>query len=64
VILIALLLAMQAASWFGPQPESIGPALFLAAMAVLGLTTWLAYWVGNTRWHLREVGLAVPTWRR
>lgn len=63
-ILIAWLLAMQAVSWFGPQPESIGPALYLAAMGVLGFTTWVAYWVGNTRWHKHEVGLGVATWRR
>lgn len=64
LILIVLLLTMQAISWFGPQPESIGPVLYLTALVVLGVAAWVAHWVGNTRWHKREVGLAVPTWRR
>ena len=64
LILIALLLAMQSLNWFGPPPESAGPALYLTALAAFALATWVAHWVGGTRWHKREVGLAVPTWRR
>lgn len=64
LILISLLLAMQSIDWFGPPPESAGPALYLTALAAFALATWVAYWVGNTRWHKREVGLAVRTWRR
>lgn len=64
LILISLLFAMQAVNWFGPPPESAGPSLYLTALAAFALATWAAYWVGNTRWHKREVGLAVPTWRR
>ncbi|WP_374405586.1 hypothetical protein [Pelagerythrobacter sp.] len=64
LILIALLLALQAINWFGPPPESAGPILYLSVLAAFGVATWAAYWTGNTRWHRREVGLAVPTWRR
>jgi hypothetical protein len=64
LILISLLFAMQSLNWFGPPPETAGPALYLTALAAFALATWVAHWVGNTRWHKREVGLAVPTWRR
>lgn len=64
IVLLALLLAMQAANWFGPQPQSAGAGFHLLALVAFGAATWAAWWVGETRWHKREMGLAVPTWRR
>ena len=64
LILISLLCAMQAINWVGPPPVSAGPAFYLTALAAFALATWVASWVGNTRWHKHEVGLGVATWRR
>jgi len=64
LVLLAVLLAMQLANWTGPQPESAGPGLYLLALASFALATWIAWWVGDTRWHRREIGLGVATARR
>ncbi len=64
VILMAVLLIFQAIDWFAPPPLEAGPALYLTALASYGIATLLAWWVAETRWHNREVGLAVPTMRR
>ncbi|MDZ4307980.1 hypothetical protein [Allopontixanthobacter sp.] len=55
-ILLGVMLTVQFASWFGPQPAEVGPAVLLAAMATLGVVTFLAYWVGTTRRHQRLRG--------
>jgi hypothetical protein len=56
LILMALLLIFQAASWFGPQPTQVGPLLYLGGMATFGVVTFFAYWVGTTRRHKRQRG--------
>lgn len=56
IILLALLLILQAASWFGPQPQSVGTVTFLAALVIFGVVTFFAYWVGTTRRHKRQRG--------
>lgn len=58
-VLLALLLAMQSVNWFGPQPEEAGLGFYLLALASFALAALVAAWVGSTRWHKREVGLAV-----
>ena len=64
LILLGVMLAMQAINWFGPEPGAAGPALYLTALASFLVLTLLAGWVGSTRWHKREVGLAVASLRR
>lgn len=56
LLLLAVLLLVQFVSWFGPQPAAIGPVELFAAMATLGVVTFLAYWVGTTRRHQRARG--------
>ncbi len=55
-ILLGLLLILQFASWFGPQPESVGPVVLFGAMAIFGVVTFFAYWVGTTRRHKHRRG--------
>lgn len=64
LILMAVLLIFQTIDWFGPPPEAAGPMLYLTALTSYAVVTGLAWWVAKTRWHKREVGLAVPTMRR
>ena len=64
VILITVMIVLQLVSWFAPQPTAYSIALPITALFGFGIITALAYWVGNTRWHKREVGLAVPSVRR
>ena len=61
LILLSVMLLMQAVSWFGPQPTEYSIALPLTALFGFGVITALAYWVGQTRWHKRQVGLAVAS---
>ncbi len=60
-ILFALLLALQAINWFGPHPTVAGPRLYFSALAAFLIITLVAAWTGSTRWHKREVGLAVAS---
>ena len=55
-ILLGFLLVLQFASWFGPQPASVGPGVLLAGMATFAVVTFLAFWVGTTRRHKRQRG--------
>ena len=64
LILLALLLAMQAFNWFGPEPAQAGPAFYITALIAFLIPTVLAMWVSATRWHKREVGLAVASMPR
>ena len=64
LILLGVLLAMQALNWFGPPPVEAGPALYLTSLAAFLILTLIAGWVGSTRWHKREVGLAVASLHR
>lgn len=61
LILLALLLAMQAFNWLGPEPQSAGLALYVSALLGFLIATLAAAWAGSTRWHKREVGLAVAS---
>lgn len=61
LILMGIMLIFQAVSWFAPQPTEYSIALPLLAIFGFGFITLLASWVGSTRWHKREVGLAVGT---
>ncbi len=56
MILMALLLIFQAASWFGPQPAQIGLLVYLAGLVTFAVVTFFAYWVGTTRRHKRMRG--------
>ena len=64
LILIAAMLAFQAFSWFGPEPQGSPTAMVLTMMTAFAILTALAFWVGRTRWHNRHVGLAVASVRR
>lgn len=63
-ILLVVMLLFQAINWFGPEPAAAGIGLYIQALLAFGVLTAIAWWVGDTRWHKREVGLAVPTMRR
>ena len=60
-ILLGFLLLLQAFNWFGPPPATAGFGLCASALFAFGLAAALAWWVGGTRWHRREVGLAVAS---
>ena len=63
-ILLAVLLLLQAINWFGPPPERAGLELYLTALAAFALATAIAFWVGSTRRHVQDRGLAVGGMRR
>ena len=60
LILAVLLLSMQAINWFGPEPVEASAGFYLTGLIAFGLVTAIAWWVGATRWHKSQVGLAVP----
>lgn len=64
IILLVVLLGLQAFDWLSPSPEHYSIAFPLLAFIGFGLPTLIAAWVGSTRWHKREVGLAVPSAHR
>lgn len=64
LILLVVLLGLQAFNWLAPEPEVWTIATPLLAFVGYTIPTLLAVWVGTTRWHKREVGLAVPSMRR
>ena len=61
LILLAVLLAMQAINWFGPEPEVAGPALYLQALLAFGVATGLAAWTAHNRFFVRRGGLAASS---
>lgn len=61
IVLGTILLALQAINWLAPPPPSAGPLLYLSAMAGFAIVTLAAWWVGVTRWHRSQVGLAVAS---
>ena len=61
LILLGLLLAMQSVNWFGPPVEEASAGYFLMALLAFLIATFFAAWVGSTRRHKREVGLAVAS---
>lgn len=64
LILLAVMLLFQAINWFGPQPEEYSIALPLTALFSYAVLITLARWVGTTRRHRRDAGLAMGTLRR
>ena len=64
IILMVVLLGLQAFDWLAPAPQEYTIGFPLLAFFGFGLPTLLAAWVGSTRWHKREVGLAVPSAHR
>lgn len=63
-ILLAVLILFQAINWFGPAPTEAGIGMYLTALFSFLVAALLAAWVASTRWHKREVGLAVPSAHR
>ncbi|WP_284125300.1 hypothetical protein [Parerythrobacter aestuarii] len=60
-ILLVVLLGLQTFNWLAPEPDQWTIATPLLGFVGFGLPTLIAVWVGSTRWHKREVGLAVPS---
>ncbi len=56
IILLGLLLLLQFANWFGPEPTAAGPQVYLSALGAYAVATFFAYWVGTTRRHIRQRG--------
>lgn len=61
IVLGVILLLLQAINWFAPRPETAGPSLYIGAMIAFGIATLAAMWVGSTRWHRSQIGLAVSS---
>ncbi len=61
IVLGAILLILQAINWLAPTPATAGPLLYIGAMAGFAIVTLAAWWVGSTRWHRSQVGLAVAS---
>ena len=59
LILIAVMLVLQAINWFAPEPTTMSVWLPIASLVAFAILTALATWVGRTRWHKRQSGLAV-----
>ena len=63
LILMAVMLLFQAANWFAPEPTRMSVWLPIASLTAFAILTLLATWVGRTRWHKRQTGLAVASAR-
>lgn len=59
LILLAAMLILQAINWFAPGPTEMSTLLPITSLVAFALITALAFWVGRTRWHKRQSGLAV-----
>lgn len=59
LVFALLLLALQAANWFGPEPEEVTPMLSYTGFFAFGVLTLAAWWLGRKR-HVkaRDGGLA------
>ena len=57
-VLLGVMELFQAIHWFGPQPESTGPFLYLQALVAFAVMTGLAVWVGENRWFQKRGSLA------
>lgn len=64
IILMAVMLIFQAINWFGPEPKTNSPALYITGLFAFAILTGLAHWVGASRWHRNQVGLGVALIRR
>ncbi len=58
LILLVVLFAVQAISWFGPEPAAAGPILYITALLAFAILTALAWWVADNRYHYPRSGLA------
>ena len=58
MVLGAALLLMQAVNWFGPQASEMDASVPISALIAFGVLTALATWVGRTRRHRLNRGLA------
>ena len=63
LILLAIMLVFQAINWFAPEPTAMSAWLPITSMFAFAIITALAIWVGRTRWHKRQTGLAVASQR-
>lgn len=61
LIMLAILLAMQAYAWFGPEPVSAGPGFIATGLLSFAIMIGLGAWVSSTRWHRTKVGLGVAS---
>ncbi|GMM94254.1 hypothetical protein [Qipengyuania sp. MTN3-11] len=64
LILLGVLLLLQAINWFAPDPREYSALIPIMGFVGFAIPTALAFWVGRTRWHKRQVGLAVASARR
>ena len=63
LILIGVMLVLQAINWFAPEPTVMSVWLPITSLVAFAILTALATWVGRTRWHKRQTGLAVASAR-
>ena len=63
LVLIGAMLLLQTISWFAPEPTVMSVWLPITALVAFAILTMLATWVGRTRWHKRQTGLAVASAR-
>jgi hypothetical protein len=63
LVLIGAMLLLQAITWFAPEPTVMSVWLPITALVAFAILTMLATWVGRTRWHKRQTGLAVASER-
>ena len=63
LVLIGAMLLLQAITWFAPEPTVMSVWLPITALVAFAILTMLATWVGRTRWHKRQTGLAVASAR-
>ena len=63
LVLIGALLLLQAITWFAPEPTVMSVWLPITALVAFAILTMLATWVGRTRGHKRQTGLAVASAR-
>lgn len=57
-VLLGLMVVLQTINWFGPQPETAGPLLYIQALLAFAVLTALAAWVGENRWRKKRGSLA------
>ncbi len=60
LVMIASLIAMQTINWFAPHPETVSAGVYIQALVAFGILTTFAWWLGENRYVMRQVGLASP----
>ncbi len=61
MVLLVVMLALQTVAWTGIAPAESPTMFYLTGLVAFGVVTLLAKWVGDTRWHRAQAGLAVPS---